>query len=277
MMHKMRILILTAGLGNQIFEYAVFLYFKRKYPKDRLYVYYYKDAFDEHNGYLEVTRHFDAELPQSPFWVKYWVYAFNLFRKYTGCKRWDDHVESIIPNENLPLLYAYRNNKKYIPEDRNWIRFKKPQLSVLNRELLSAIETSDSVFLHVRRGDYLSSKYSNKFAGVCSLSYYKKAVSIMLERHPRAVFFVFSDDMVWAKAHLRAFLSNAQYVDWNTGSNSYLDMYLMAHCKAGIMANSTFSFWGAKLCQKKDVVYPKKWTNTDESPDIFEDDWLGIE
>lgn len=272
----MRILILTAGLGNQIFEYAVFLYLKKKYHKDHLYVYYDENSFNEHNGYLEVTRHFDAELPKPPFWAKYLLYAFESFRRYTGCKRWEDHVEPIIPNENLLFLYAYRNNKKYIPQDRNWIRFKEPQLSCQNREVLSAIESSDSVFLHVRRGDYLSSKYSKKFAGICTVAYYERAISMMLERHPHAVFFVFSDDMEWSKSHLSSLLPNAQYVDWNVGSDSYLDMYLMAHCKAGIMANSTFSFWGAKLCQKKDVIYPQKWTNTSERPDIFEDDWVGI-
>lgn len=273
----MRILRLTAGLGNQIFEYAVYLYFKRKYPKDRLYIFYNRDAFNEHNGYLEVTRHFDAELPQPPFWVKYWVYAFNVFQKYIGCKRWEDHVEPIIPNENLPLLYAYRNNKKYIPEDRNWIRFKEPQLSLQNQEILSRIESSDSVFLHVRRGDYLSPKYIGKFGGVCNIAYYQKAIAMMLARHPSAVFFVFSDDMQWVRKNLGRFLPRAVFVDWNKGSDSYLDMYLMAHCKVGIMANSTFSYWGAKLCQEKDIIYPRKWTNTDApSPDIFEEDWQGI-
>ena len=277
MMRKMRILRLTAGLGNQIFEYAVYLYFKRKYPKDRLYIYYNKDAFDEHNGYLEVTRHFDAELPQPPFWVKYWVYAFDVFQKYIGYKRWEDHVEPIIPNENLPLLYAYSNNKKYIPQERNWIRFKVSQLSPCNKKTLSIIETSDSVFLHVRRGDYLSPKYFNKFGGICDITYYQKAIAMIQDRHPAAMFFVFSDDIEWVRKNLGGLLSKASFVDWNKGSDSYLDMYLMAHCKAGIMANSTFSYWGAKLCRKKDIIYPLKWTNTEEpSPDIFEDDWLGI-
>lgn len=67
------------------------------------------------------------------------------------------------------------------------------------------------------------------------------------------------------------------YVDWNTGHDSYLDMYLMAHCKAGILANSTFSYWAARLCQRKEIVYPAQWIHASYGiPDMFEDHWIGI-
>ena len=65
-------------------------------------------------------------------------------------------------------------------------------------------------------------------------------------------------------------------VDWNTGNKSIFDMYLMSRCKAIIMANSTFSYWGARLGKDNIVIYPQKWFQDIPAPDIFPLDWLGI-
>lgn len=273
----LRVLRLTAGLGNQIFEYAVYLYFKKKYPNDRLYVFYNKYSFQEHNGFLEVTRFFDAELPSPPCWAEYLWKVHDRLVNVIGRRKWMDQLGPVIQNEHLPLLYAYHNDKRYFPPNRDWLKFRKFPLSEANRKTLLDIEGHDSVFVHVRRGDYLSPCYVDRFKGICTLEYYKEAAAIMKQRHPEARFFVFSDDMEWSRCHLPLSGCEVTYVDWNRGADSYLDLYLMAHCQAGIIANSTFSFWGGRLVKKKDIVYPARWMNTTYGPpDIFEDDWIGI-
>ena len=90
-------------------------------------------------------------------------------------------------------------------------------------------------------------------------------------KHPDATFFVFSNDMEWTKNNILNLGKRVVYVDWNQGDDSYLDMFLMSHCKACIMANSTFSFWGAKIGSRKDIIYPAKWSNSPfGNPDIFD-------
>ena len=89
-------------------------------------------------------------------------------------------------------------------------------------------------------------------------------------------FYVFSDDIAWVKNNLK--LKNEVFVDWNIGKDSIYDMYLMSQAKANVIANSTFSYWGAYLNEKtRIVVYPKKWfASKFIAPNIFPDDWFGI-
>ena len=112
------------------------------------------------------------------------------------------------------------------------------------------------------------------FLQSCTPQYYESAISVMKEKFQKPVFFVFSDDIPWVKVNLN--IPNAYYIDWNKKENSYLDMYLMSLCTASIIANSTFSFWGAMLGNKKElVIKPKKWIG-DEIPEIFPPSWLSL-
>ncbi len=273
----MKILKFTGGLGNQIFEYATYVYFKNKYPKEHIYIYCDEQVYGVHNGLLEVAEYFDATLPKPPAWVEYLWKLFSLYCRYTGYKLWDEHTPALIKDERQVFMYAYHPDNRYIPTDRHWLRFKTLRLSERNIEALDRIKTSDSVFVHVRRGDYTLPCNVKRYGAICTEEYYAKAIRMMTERHPKAQFFVFSDDMPWTRRHLPKLLADVTFIDWNKGRDSYLDMYLMSHCKAAIIANSTFSYWGARLGEKKDVIYPKKWLNASFGAfDIFEDDWQGI-
>lgn len=273
----MKILKFTGGLGNQIFEYAVYLYFKNKYPKEHIYIYCDDDINNVHNGLLEVAEYFDVNLPKTPAWVAQLWKCFNLYCRYTGYRLWDEQTPALIKNERQVFMLAYHPDNRYIPAERNWLRFKTPRLSEKNHSVLDEITHSDSVFVHVRRGDYTLPHNVKRFGGICTEAYYAKAIAMMRERHHNARFFVFSDDISWTRNHLTMLPDNAIFIDWNYNRNSYLDMFLMTHCKAAVMANSTFSYWGARLGQEKDVVYPKKWINAPFGAfDIFEPDWTGI-
>lgn len=272
-----RILKFTGGLGNQIFGYAVYQYFRNKYPKDKLYICYGKDLLNEHNGCFELPLFFDVDLPKpNILYMRLW-YIMNKLRKFINIDSLFEMAHPIIQNEKAIFYYAYRNNKIYIPQNTDWIKFKESHLSEQNAEVLRQIKSTDSVFIHVRRGDYLSPLYIKRFNGICTPNYYNKAISIIQEHLPKANFFIFSDDTNYVKQNFTGYTSNLTFIDWNKGMNSYLDMYLMSHCKAGIIANSTFSYWAARLVQKKFIVYPKKWVNGNgDFPNLFEDYWQGI-
>lgn len=110
--------------------------------------------------------------------------------------------------------------------------------------------------------------------GICTIDYYKEAVGYVKKAVSNAMFYVFTDDYDWVSNNLNFF--SYKIIDWNNGS-SYLDMYLMSRCKHNIIANSTFSWWGAFLNQNPDkiVVCPKKWYN-DKYSSLSLDEWIRL-
>ena len=84
-------------------------------------------------------------------------------------------------------------------------------------------------------------------------------------------------DITWAHTNIKL-KKDTIFVTWNTGAKSLIDMYLMSQCKNGIIANSTFSYWGALLgTKKKYIIYPRKWWNSKQgNPNIFLENWLPL-
>src|SRR5690606_38192956 len=139
--------------------------------------------------------------------------------------------------------------------------FQFPQITdIKNKELIQHIQQRNSVSLHVRRGDYLIA--SNQHLGsICDNAYYEKAITYINEKTDSPLFVIFSNDIPWCKETFNNI--DAIFVDWNTGNQSYIDMQLMSLCKHNIIANSSFSWWGAWLNNNPDkiVVSPNKWIN----------------
>lgn len=272
----MKILVFGGGLGNQIFGYAFYLYIKGKFPTKNIYGVYSKTKLKEHYG-LEINKWFDVELPKSSFLSTCIVYFLYLIKKITGWKSLLDLNQQELQKKNALVYFAYHESKNYIPSG-DWLHFNidEEQLDSANKKVLSEIKTTNSVFVHIRRGDYLSPKYKGRFLGCCSLDYYRKALAYIEKNVDSPRFFVFSDDIEWTKKNLK--ISEAVFVDWNKGANSPLDMFLMSNCKYAIMANSTFSYWGAQLTTpKKIVTYPEKWINPPAKVgDLFPDNWIKL-
>lgn len=147
-----------------------------------------------------------------------------------------------------------------------------------NAELAEQIGQMNAVSLHVRRGDYAKNPQTNATHGLCPVDYYRAAVQYVSERVERPNFFIFSDDIAWAKKHLEIGLSR-QYVDHNHGAESYNDMHLMSLCGHHIIANSSFSWWGAWLNPNPDkiVVAPMKWfANNNNIEDLLPQNWVSL-
>lgn len=127
-----------------------------------------------------------------------------------------------------------------------------------NAAMLARIEGSAAVAVHVRRGDYVSDPRALAHHGLCSLDYYRDAFAYVQQHIPEARPFVFSDDMQWARAQLGDW-PGVCFVDHNDDAQQ--DLQLMRHCRHFIIANSSFSWWGAWLAQGADkiVVAPRRW------------------
>jgi hypothetical protein len=117
-----------------------------------------------------------------------------------------------------------------------------------------------SVSLHVRRGDYVNNPKTNQYHGVCSLEYYQRAIGRISEKYPDATFFIFSDDLDWVRDNLPLGCEH-RFVDANSSQCPHFDMALLMTCDHHIIANSTFSWWGAWLADSPDkvVIAPRKW------------------
>lgn len=178
-------------------------------------------------------------------------------------------------------LAGYWQSEKYFCDATESIRADftfRPPLSKQNAELARRIGQTTAVSLHVRRGDYVSNAKANAAHGLCSLDYYRAAILQLAAHVERPEFFVFSDDIAWVKANLKIDFP-CQYVDHNQGAESYNDMRLMSLCEHHIIANSSFSWWGAWLNPNMDkiVVAPRKWFATDKNvEDLYPAGWVLI-
>ena len=158
-------------------------------------------------------------------------------------------------------LRGYWQSEKYFQTHAAAIRadfsFKSP-LTNENRLLAQKIGELNAVSLHVRRGDYVKNPVTAAMHGVCSLNYYNAAVEHIQSHVANPVFFIFSDDMPWVKENLTV-AAPTHHVAHN--DRAYDDMHLMSLCKHHVIANSSFSWWGAWLnaCPDKIVVAPKQW------------------
>ena len=183
---------------------------------------------------------------------------------------------------NIPpdsYMSGYWQSESYFQAAAQAIRCDftfKPSFNLRNAELAEQIGQVNAVSLHVRRGDYADNKKTNATHGLCSLDYYRMAIQHVERRVDQPHFFIFSDDQSWAQEYLKIEFP-CRYIDHNQGVESYNDMRLMSLCKHHIIANSSFSWWGAWLNanQNKIVVAPKKWFASNKNTgDLLPSSWV---
>lgn len=159
------------------------------------------------------------------------------------------------------FLIGFWQSEKYFSGIANQIRkdftLKAPVPSDV-KQTLSLINNVNSVSLHVRRGDYVSLKSASEFHGLIGLEHYTKAISFIENKKPGTEIFIFSDDIAWCKENLK-FDQMLHFVEHSSGAE--WDMFLMSQCKHNIIANSSFSWWGAWLNTnpEKIVIIPEHW------------------
>lgn len=154
----------------------------------------------------------------------------------------------------------------------------KNGLSAPAEKIKHDMENTESISIHIRRGDYVSNAATNKKHGVCPPQYYADAIQHIQKHVTAPAFFVFSDDIEWVKKNI-PILGNVTYVSDRNSIRDEEELMLMSYCKHNIIANSSFSWWGAWLNQhnNKIVIAPKIWflTNTD-TKDLIPESWIRL-
>jgi len=179
-------------------------------------------------------------------------------------------------------LDGYWQSEKYFAPIQDVIRREfivKYEPDPKTLEIAERIAKTESVSVHVRRGDYISIPEHNLVHGTCRLEYYDRCVSLIREKVTNPYFFVFSDDPRWVKGNLR-FGYPTTFVTHNDSSKNYEDLRLMSRCKHNIIANSSFSWWGAWLNANpnKIVLAPSQWFNqfSADTRDLLPDSWIKV-
>ncbi len=179
------------------------------------------------------------------------------------------------------FLSGYWQSEKYFLPIADIIRRDftlRDEYKNLPTELVNKIKNSNSISIHFRRGDYVASPEVNKVIGVKTLDYYYQALSVVAQKVDRPHLFIFSDDIEWVRnnfktTHEITFISGS-------GLKDYQEMILMSLCQHNILANSSFSWWGAWLNNNpnKIVIAPKKWLNDSavNTQDLIPDNWIKL-
>lgn len=178
-------------------------------------------------------------------------------------------------------LEGYWQSEKYFSDIRKILLDNftlKNEASTQNSSFLKQIRACNSVSLHVRRGDYITNPGTKKLYACCNSGYYQSAIEAINSRIATPRFFVFSDDPDWAESNL--VIENKVIIKGNNAENAHEDLRLMQNCRHHIIANSSFSWWGAWLNQNSDkiVIAPKTWINLPkvDTRDLIPDGWLRI-
>ena len=311
-MKDMNIIRMSGGLGNQMFQYALYM---------KLTALGKEVKFDDINEYRgERARPimlavFGIAYPRAT-WDE--ITAFTdgsmdfrqrLRRRFCGRHVIEYEEQGIYDPQVLSFDSMYLKgafqSEKYFEDIKEKVRaiYRFPELDQMHlpeklyedtTACLSVIEGCEAVGLHMYRSD--SRTDEELYEGICTEKYYEGAVRFMLDKVKDAKFFVFSNEPKWVKGWVDALVESQItegmdqeeakamkerfiLMEANTEYTGYLDMLLMSRCKHNIISNSSFSWWSAWLNNNPDkiVVAPDRWKNNVESNDIYTDGMILID
>jgi hypothetical protein len=186
----------------------------------------------------------------------------------------------VFKSGNNVYLFGYWQDERYFKPIENIIRedftFKNPP-DKMNVSFLKLIQQSNAVSIHVRRTDYVTDKNYFQNVGVCGIDYYLRAIGYIKNKVKHPCFFIFSDDPKWVKNNLKI-EAKIIYIEHNSIEKGYEDLRLMINCKNHIIANSSFSWWGAWLSDypQKIVIAPKVWQQQNNQNRVLPADWIRL-
>lgn len=248
----MIVIQMNGGLGNQLFQYA-FGWARAKRTGSEMII----DPRGVVKGGREYWMHkYPIEAP-----------TYNWWRRARWKKKRLDHYDEQQVHCDPGLknvgkntyFYGYWQSEDYFADCADEIRKQFQPIEPMSG--CEPMENCESVSLHIRRGDYVHKKNAAAVHGVCLRHYYKRAVAMMQEKLDSPHFFVFSDEPDWVRENFKL---DAPMTVMEEGPAPE-DLYRMSRCKHHITANSTFSWWGAWLCEhpEKSVITPDKWYRDD--------------
>ena len=290
----MIIVKLQGGLGNQMFQYAFARVLANKNIEEVLLE---NSFFDDKGNKLGFTpRKFELEVFSNQYKraTQKEIISFDklsvlnrLRRKYglnypiKYIENFSKYNSNILSIKQDVYLQGYFQSYKYFVGHEDFVRrlfsFKTDSLGDFNKNILQNIKETNSISVHIRRGDYVEDKVTNAYHGVCSLDYYFEAINLLESRNDNLTLFFFSDDIEWVKKSFGNLKQQIFFVNCNL-DKSWVDMFLMSNCNHNIIANSSFSWWGAWLNTnpKKIVIAPEKWFNNNaiDTSTLLPTEWI---
>ena len=272
---------MNGGLGNQLFQYAT----ARSL------------SLDKNSDFLMNLSFYDKEYVKNLAHVDFKLNHFNVdfnkqieeddINKYDNVQKIVEPLSSQNFSEFIDFskyagnihLIGFWQNEKYFKHNQEII---KKELQVItppnkkNQKFLDEISESNAICLHFRRGDYLDPIYMANF-GMCTEDYYKNAINFITKKVKNPIFFTFSDDMEWVENNIDLNFPTVP-VNINGVEDAYEELRLMMACKHFIIANSSFSWWGAWLSNNphKYVIAPTPWFNTFTKQGVLCPDWIHL-
>lgn len=298
----MIIVKIHSGLGNQLFEYACARNLAIKYNKEIKFDItalkgqeeYYNCSIYRLHHYNVIENVLDEKDAQLFYRKEYSGIFYKIFRKLSNKKIFlyknnkfevndgDFHVhqKKLFKNGSI-YLNGYFGDAKFFRENNAIISKEltlKLPINEVNQEFKTQMLNCNSVGIHIRRGDYAK---NNHFFNILDKDYYKSAIDYIRQFHTDCHFYIFSDNLSEAKEIIGYTLNENEFTLVTTNSplegfvsseTDYMELELMRSCKHFIIANSTFSWWGAWLIEnpKKIIVAPKKWFNAKEEQKLYE-------
>lgn len=278
----MVIIRIQGGLGNQLFQYALYETFRKKGITAKVDISAYEEGREKREFELmKLDLHPEVCTRQELhcYYADNTLLTDRIFRyvfgraKYRKEKMYDFNPQILYVTDGFLSGY-WQSERYFLPvahELRDKIHFRNIDEEVISRWEKQMRETN-SVSVHIRLGDYL--QVSELYGSICTKRYYQEAIRYIAERVENPVFYIFSDDPDQAVDMLSEY--PCRVVTENRGTDSYKDMYLMSKCRYHIIANSTFSWWGAWLDDREDkmVITPEKWNNLCKAHDICCTGWI---
>lgn len=282
------------GLGSQMFQFALAIVLDvegipTKISIRNFFVYKHHQGFELSKVFSVPLRPIDKvkisllELG-APFWklktvrflMSKLIGFYNQFDKNKFYEK-DEFINnsSVFKQKNSMIIGKWQseayliNHQKLIREVFN---FKKPR-DYKNMTLSKNILDSNSVAIHIRRGDYTSQEWKSSHLVITGPKYYLDSIAMLRSKLNNPIFYFFSDDISWIKNNFNG--DDFVFVSHNKNEKSYIDMYLMSLCKHFIIANSTFSWWAAWLSNSPDklVIMPEPWLKNIQTPGIYPETW----
>ena len=288
---------MAGGLGNQLFQFATGYALARKFNCPlKLDLTRYKStqekrqfSLSELNLPFEIAREKEVaqwqhiyRLPKK--WMRKWGLTGALYPSGMFLERmygFDQAINQVRP----PIyLYGYWQTEKYFLDLADNLRgiIQTPNLGPPFLSIVERIESQITVSIHIRMGDYSDGSTKNKFSGSCKPDYYHQAIDYMKQFFPSAKFLIFSDNPEQAKSLLT--IDPDSLLPSSHHASPIEDLTLMSYCHHHIIANSSFSWWGAWLNTKpgKLVIAPRRWFSRNylrkhDLYDILPPNWLTLD
>jgi hypothetical protein len=273
-------IVLRGGLGNQMFQYAAGLQLAAKkktkllldttllndrFPRSQITYYTFNLGIFNLEPSFTVLSRISHNFPVPGLWAGMDILKIEIHRLFGGHN----------------ILFGFYQNEAYFKDSEDLVRGAftfKHLLDGEGAEIAKGIQGTNSISLHVRRGDYVSFKNNEKIFGRTDAAYYKRAIAYVAGRVSSPHFFVFSNDIEWCKKNVTTQLPVTYLSPSSAGPNDSSHFRLMSLCKHHIIANSTFSWWAAWLdCNpEKIVVAPKQWAHGVSARDILPAGWVSL-